>query len=170
MCIRAGVGHYAWLTASQMIDGLALGETTPGPLIMVVAFVGFVGGWTKAVLGPEFLALAGIAGAAIATLFTFLPSFMFIFLGGPSVEATRHDAKFTAPLTGISAAVVGVVINLACFFAYHVLWPQGLSGKFDYWSALIGLAAFIALFRFKAGIVQVIAICAAGGLIHSFIP
>lgn len=167
---QGGVGHYAWLTASQMIDGLALGETTPGPLIMVVAFVGFVGGWTKAVLGPEFLALAGIAGAAIATLFTFLPSFMFIFLGGPSVEATRHDAKFTAPLTGISAAVVGVVINLACFFAYHVLWPQGLSGKFDYWSALIGLAAFIALFRFKAGIVQVIAICAAGGLIHSFIP
>ena len=136
---------------------------------MIVAFVGFVGGWTKAVLGAELLPLAGIVGAVIATFFTFLPSFMFIFLGGPSVEATRHDAKFTAPLTGISAAVVGVVINLACFFAYHVLWPQGWGGTFDYWSALIGVTAFIALFRFKIGIVKVIAGCAAGGLIVSVI-
>jgi len=126
---QGGVEQYTWLSGTQMIDGLALGETTPGPLIMIVAFVGFMGGWTKEIFGPEMLPLAGIAGAAVATLFTFLPSFLFILLGGPSVEATRHDAKFTAPLTGITAAVVGVIINLAVFFAYHVLWPQGFEGR-----------------------------------------
>ncbi len=161
---QGGVEQYAWLTAPQMIDGLALGETTPGPLIMVVSFVGFVGAWTKEVFGPEQLALAGAVGAGIATLFTFLPSFLFILLGGPSVEATRHDVKFTAPLTGITAAVVGVILNLAVFFAYHVLWPQGLEGGFDWFSALIGALAFIALFRFKLGIVALIGLCAALGL------
>ena len=112
---QGGVEHYTWLNATQMIDGLALGETTPGPLIMIVAFVGFVGGWTKAVFGPDLLSLAGVAGAVIATLFTFLPSFLFILLGGPMVEATRNDVKFTAPLTGITAAVVGVIASLALF-------------------------------------------------------
>ncbi|MCL7419918.1 MAG: chromate efflux transporter [Methylobacter sp.] len=165
---QGGVEQHAWLTGTQMIDGLALGETTPGPLIMIVAFVGFVGGWSKEIFGPELQPLAGMAGAAVATLFTFLPSFLFIFLGGPSVEATRHDVKFTAPLMGITAAVVGVIVNLACFFAYHVLWPQGLDGTFDWLSALIGISAFIALFRFKAGIVPVIAACAGIGLIYSF--
>ncbi|MBS0484704.1 MAG: chromate efflux transporter, partial [Proteobacteria bacterium] len=100
---QGGVEHYAWLNPTQMIDGLALGETTPGPLIMIVAFVGFVGGWTKALFGSDLLVLAGICGASVATLFTFLPSFVFILLGGPAVEATRHDLKFTAPLTGITA-------------------------------------------------------------------
>lgn len=166
---QGGVEQYAWLAGTQMIDGLALGETTPGPLIMVVAFVGFVGGWTKEIFGPELLPLAGMAGAAVATLFTFLPSFLFIFLGGPSVEATRHDMKFTAPLTGITAAVVGVIVNLACFFAYHVLWPQGLDGAFDWLSCLIGAGAFIALFRFKVGIVSVIAACAGVGLVYSMV-
>jgi chromate transporter len=164
---QGGVEHYGWLSGAQMIDGLALGETTPGPLIMVVAFVGFVGGWTRELFGPEMLPLAGAAGAGIATLFTFLPSFLFILLGGPAVEATRGDLKFTAPLTGITAAVVGVVINLAVFFAYHVLWPQGFDGNFEWFSALIGIAAFIALFRYKAGIVTVIAACAIAGLVYS---
>jgi chromate transporter len=164
---QGGVEHYGWLTGTQMIDGLALGETTPGPLIMVVAFVGFVGGWTRELFGPEMLPLAGAAGAAIATLFTFLPSFLFILLGGPAVEATRGDLKFTAPLTGITAAVVGVVINLAVFFAYHVLWPQGFEGNFEWYSALIGIAAFTALFRYRAGIVTVIAACAIAGLVYS---
>jgi len=131
--------------------------------------VGFVGGWTKELFGPELLPLAGAAGAAVATLFTFLPSFLFILLGGPSVEATRHDVKFTAPLTGITAAVVGVVLNLAVFFAYHVLWPQGFEGEFEWLSALIGLAAFIALFRYKVGIVPVIAACASAGLGYSLL-
>ncbi len=166
---QGGVEQYQWLTGGQMIDGLALGETTPGPLIMVVAFVGFVGGWTKEIFGPDSLLLAGAAGASIATLFTFLPSFLFILLGGPVVEATRDDVKFTAPLTGVTAAVVGVILNLATFFAYHVLWPQGFDGHFEWFSAFIGAAAFIALFRYKAGIVSVIAACAAVGLGYSLV-
>lgn len=166
---QGGVEHYTWLNATQMIDGLALGETTPGPLIMIVAFVGFVGGWTKAVFGPDLLSLAGVAGAVIATLFTFLPSFLFILLGGPMVEATRNDVKFTAPLTGITAAVVGVIVNLAVFFAYHVFWPDGFDGIFEWFSALIGTAAFIALFHYKAGIVPVISVCALAGLGYSLL-
>jgi chromate transporter len=148
--VQAAVEQYHWLTAPQMIDGLALGETTPGPLIMVVAFVGFIG--------------AGVAGALVATFFTFLPSFIFIFMGAPFIETTHGDLRFTAPLTGITAAVVGVILNLAVFFAYHVLWPEGRSAPFDWASAVIGVAAFVALFRFKAGIIPVIAACAALGL------
>lgn len=166
---QGGVEQYEWLTATQMIDGLALGETTPGPLIMVVAFVGFVGGWTKELFGPDALLLAGAAGASIATLYTFLPSFLFILLGGPSVEATRGDIKFTAPLTGITAAVVGVILNLATFFAIHVLWPQGYENNFEWLSAIIGIAAFIALFKYKIGIVQVIAACAAIGYFYTLV-
>jgi chromate transporter len=172
---QGGVEHYAWLSGTQMIDGLALGETTPGPLIMVVAFVGFVGGWSKEIFGPEALLMAGFAGASVATLFTFLPSFLFILLGGPAIEATRHDVKFTAPLTGITAAVVGVVLNLAVFFAYHVLWPQGIDmdagfmATFEWFAALIGAAAFVALFRYKMGIVSVIGACAVVGLGYSLL-
>ena len=166
---QGGVEQYAWLSGTQMIDGLALGETTPGPLIMVVAFVGFVGGWTKEIFGPDMLPLAGAAGASVATLFTFLPSFLFILLGGPAVEATRGDVKFTAPLTGITAAVVGVVLNLAVFFAYHVLWPEGFDARFEWFSAVIGAAAFIALFKYKVGIVQVIGACALVGLSYSLL-
>ncbi|MCK5902950.1 MAG: chromate efflux transporter [Cocleimonas sp.] len=166
---QGGVEHYSWLTGTQMIDGLALGETTPGPLIMVVAFVGFVGGWTKEVFGPDMLLLAGIAGASVATLFTFLPSFLFILLGGPVVEATRGDLKFTAPLTAITAAVVGVILNLAVFFAYHVLWPQGFDAKFEGFAAIIGIIAFIALFRFKISIFAVIGLSGVLGLAYSLL-
>jgi len=171
---QGGVEHYGWLSGAQMIDGLALGETTPGPLIMVVAFVGFVGGWTKEIFGAENLIWGGIAGATIATIFTFLPSFIFILVGGPTVEATRHDVKFTAPLTGITAAVVGVVLNLAVFFAWHVLWPEAteatpFAGRFEWFSLLITIAAFIALWRYKVGIISVIAACAIAGLAYSFL-
>ncbi|MFF7056482.1 chromate efflux transporter [Achromobacter spanius] len=162
---QGAVDSYAWLTPIQMIDGLALGETTPGPLIMVVAFVGFVGGYAKALLGPDALFLAGALAATIVTWFTFLPSFLFILAGGPLVEATKEDLKFTAPLTAITAAVVGVILNLAVFFGYHVLWPEGLAGRFDLGSALIALAAAIALFRFKRGVIEVIAACAIVGLV-----
>lgn len=165
---QGGVEHYQWLTGPQMIDGLALGETTPGPLIMVVAFVGFVGGWTRELFGAESLALAGIAGAVVATFFTFLPSFLFILVGGPAVERTRHELAFTAPLTAITAAVVGVILNLAVFFALHVLWPQGRGGMFDLYAALVGVAAFVALWRFKVGIIPVIGACALAGLLHRF--
>ena len=158
---QGAVETWGWLTPAQMIDGLALGETTPGPLIMVVAFVGFVGGWTRELFGPEALALAGIAGAACATFFTFLPSFLFILAGGPLVESTHGQLRFTAPLTGITAAVVGVIVSLALFFARHVLWPQGRAGGFDPAAAAIAAAAVLALFRFRAGVITVIA---AGGL------
>jgi chromate transporter len=161
---QAAVSDYGWLTAAQMIDGLALGETTPGPLIIIVAFVGFVGGWTKAALGAQALAASGIAGACVATWYTFLPSFVFIFAGAPLVEATHGDLKFTAPLTAITAAVVGVIVNLALFFGYHVLWPEGLAGPFAWPAALIGLAAAVALLRYQAGVIPVIVGCALAGL------
>lgn len=166
---QGGVEQYGWLTAPQMIDGLALGETTPGPLIMVVAFVGFVGGWTAELFGPDRQALAGAAGAAVATWFTFLPSFLFILVGGPLVEATRHEIRLTAPLTGITAAVVGVVVNLAVFFAWHVLWPDGFEGGFEWPALLIGLLAALALFRLKAGIVTVILACGAAGYLYGLL-
>ena len=161
---QGAVEHYGWLTAPQMIDGLALGETTPGPLIMVVAFVGFVGGWTKALFGPEALFAAGAAAAAVVTFFTFLPSFVFILLGGPLVETTHGALKFTAPLTAITAAVVGVIVNLAVFFAYHVLWPAGFGGRFEWAAAALGIGAAVALFRLRAGVVPVIGACGAVGL------
>ncbi|MEF8749362.1 MAG: chromate efflux transporter [Candidatus Accumulibacter propinquus] len=159
------VAHFGWLTPTQMIDGLALGETTPGPLIMVVAFVGFVGGYGKAFFGPESLFLAGAMAASLVTWFTFLPSFVFILAGGPLVESTHNDLKFTAPLTAITAAVVGVIFNLALFFGYHVLWPAGLNGTFDWVSALIALAAGVALFRYRLNVIPVIAACAVAGLL-----
>jgi chromate transporter len=162
---QGAVGHYGWLTPTQMIDGLALGETTPGPLIMVVSFVGFIGGYVHAVFGADNLFLAGVVAATLVTWFTFLPSFIFIFAGGPLVEATHGDLKFTAPLTAITAAVVGVILNLAVFFAYHVLWPNGFSGTFDWPSALIALAAAVALFRYKRGVIEVIAGSAVLGLV-----
>ncbi|HSW21982.1 MAG TPA: chromate efflux transporter, partial [Burkholderiaceae bacterium] len=125
---QGAVEHHHWLSAPQMIDGLALGETTPGPLIMVVAFVGFVGGWLRQVLGPDALVAGGALAATVVTFFTFLPSFVFILAGGPLVEATHGRLGFTAPLSAITASVVGVIVNLALFFAYHVLWPQGFGG------------------------------------------
>jgi chromate transporter len=161
---QGAVDHYQWLTAPQMIDGLALGETTPGPLIMVVAFVGFVGGWTTAIFGTESLFLAGAAAATVVTFFTFLPSFFFIFLGAPFIESTHGNLKFTAPLTGITAAVVGVIVNLAVFFAWHVLWPEGAGGRFEWASAVIGLAAAVALFRFKVGVIPVVLSSGIAGL------
>jgi len=167
---QGAVGHYGWLTPTQMIDGLALGETTPGPLIMVVAFVGFVGGYVKALFGPDSLFLAGAVAACLVTWFTFLPSFLFILIGGPLVESTHDDLKFTAPLTAITAAVVGVILNLALFFAYHVLWPNGLAGAIDGWSALIATGAAIALFRYRQGVIRVIVGSAVVGLLVKSLP
>jgi len=171
---QGGVDHYQWLTGTQMIDGLALGETTPGPLIMVVSFVGFVGAWTKQIFGPDLLGLAGFAGASVATFFTFLPSFVFILAGAPLVEATHGDLKFTAPLTGITAAVVGVILNLALFFGWHVLWPQAtqatpFAGTFEWFYALISVAAFLALWKYKQDIMKVIGACAAIGLVYTYL-
>lgn len=162
---QGAVEHYQWLTPSQMIDGLALGETTPGPLIMVVTFVGFVGGWGQALFGADQLFMAGAVAATVVTWFTFLPSFLFILAGGPLVESTHGDLKFTAPLTGITAAVVGVILNLAVFFAWHVFWPHGFAGQFDGVAALIGACALLALLRYKVGVIPVIGVCGALGLL-----
>lgn len=158
---QGGVDQYQWLTATQMMDGLALGETTPGPLIMVVAFVGFVGASVKEVFGPDTMLLSGFIGASVATFFTFLPSFLFIFLGGPGIEATRGNLKFSAPLSAVTAAVVGVIVNLAVFFALATLYQNN---KIDWIALVITLVAFIALFRFKVGIIAVIVVSAAIGL------
>jgi chromate transporter len=170
---QGGVEHYTWLTGTQMIDGLALGETTPGPLIMVVSYVGFVGAWTKQVFGPEMLPWAGAMGAIIAALFTFLPSFMFILVGGPAIEATRNQVKFTGPLTAITAAVVGVIVNLAVFFAIHVIWPQSDSlqalGAFEWAALVIGITALMALFKYKIGVMTVILCSAILGLSYQFL-
>ena len=167
---QGAVEHFAWLSAAQMIDSLALGETTPGPLIMVVAFVGFVGAWNHAPFGPDALFAAGALAAVLVTWFTFLPSFLFILGGGPLVESTHGDLKFTAPLTAITAAVVGVIVNLAVFFAWHVLWPAGQTGSFDFVAAAIALGATLALFRFRMNVIHVIAACALLGLTLRFLP
>ncbi|WP_311881448.1 MULTISPECIES: chromate efflux transporter [unclassified Pseudomonas] len=161
---QGAVGHYGWLTPTQMIDGLALGETTPGPLIMVVAFVGFVGAYVQPAFGPEHAVAAGALAATLVTWFTFLPSFLFILAGGPLVESTHNELKFTAPLTAITAAVVGVIVNLACFFAYHVLWPNGFAGALDVFSLMLAVAAALALFVFKRGVISVLIVCALAGL------
>jgi chromate transporter len=168
---QGAVEHFAWLTGPQMMDGLALGEATPGPLIMIVTWVGYMGGVAKSVLGDPIA--AGLAGAAVATFFTFLPSFWFIIAGGPMIEATRGELKFTAPLTAITAAVVGVILNLAAFFAWHTFWPQGtkampFAGPFEIFPVFIALAAFIALWRYQVDIMKVIGVCALLGLGYSF--
>ena len=163
---QGAVEHYQWLTPQQMIDGLALGETTPGPLIMIVAFVGFLGGWGGFTLAGSQL-LGAIAAACVATFFTFLPSFIFILVGAPFIESTRDNIRMTAPLTAISAAVVGVIVSLALFFAEHIFHLRAPPGSWD-WSAIVLTAlACIALFRFKIGPIPVIAACAMAGLVVS---
>jgi chromate transporter len=152
--VQGAVHEHQWLTAAQMIDGLALGETTPGPLIMVVTFVGFVGGYAQALFGADRAWLAGVAAACVVTWFTFLPSFIFVLAGGPLVESARDDVTYVAPLAAITAAVVGVILHLAVFFGGHVFWPAALA---------IALAAAVALFRFKRHVIEVIVACALLG-------
>jgi chromate transporter len=166
---QAAVEHFHWLTPAQMIDGLALGETTPGPLIMVVVFVGFVAGWSGQVLGPEHLFLSGAIAAGVVTYFTFLPSFLFILVGAPLIESTHGNLKFTAPLKAVTAAVVGVILNLAVFFGYHTLWPEGLQGGLDIVAIALMGAALIALFRFKVGVILVIFMSGLIGLLSRFV-
>jgi chromate transporter len=168
---QGAVEHFTWLTGAQMMDGLALGETTPGPLIMVVTWVGYMGGVAKQVYADPIA--AGVAGAAVATFFTFLPSFWFILAGGPVIESTRGELKFTAPLTGITAAVVGVILNLAVFFAWHAFWPQAseaapFSGNFEWLPVAVAIAAFVALWKYKADIMKVIGACALLGLAYTY--
>jgi chromate transporter len=166
---QGGVETYQWVTPTQMIDGLALGETTPGPLIMIVAFVGFIGGWAKMIFGANSLFIAGVAGASVATFFTFLPSFVFILAGGPLVESTRDNIRLTAPLTAISAAVVGVIVSLAVFFAEHVFNITMPLAQWDWIAIAITLGACIALFKFKINTIVLIFSCAIVGLVVSLL-
>ncbi len=164
---QGAVTQFGWLTVPQMIDGLALGESTPGPLIMIVAFVGFVGSWNLQALGPDQLFLAGALGATVVTFYSFLPSFLFVLAGGPFLEHTRDDLRLTAPLAGISAAVVGVVLQLALFLAVHVFWPDGIGARPSWLVVAIALAAAVALFRLKWGIIPVIGVGALVGVVRA---
>lgn len=158
---QQAVENHSWLTHSQMMSGLALAETTPGPLIMVLQFVGFVGGWQHpGALSP----LAGATlGAGITTWVTFLPCFLFIFLGAPHIEKLGAQPRLSAALTAITAAVVGVILNLGVKFAAHALWP--MNGGFDLFIAIVSVASFMIMQRFKIGIMSVIGICALLGLL-----
>ncbi|MFO1483164.1 MAG: chromate efflux transporter [Verrucomicrobiaceae bacterium] len=158
---QQAVENHAWLSHPQMMSGLALAETTPGPLIMVLQFVGFVGGWQHpGALTP----LAGATlGAMITTWVTFLPCFLFVFLGAPHIEKLGEQPKLSAALTAITAAVVGVILNLGVKFATHALWTA--DGGFDLFVGVLTVLAFVAMQRFKTGLMTVIAACAGLGLV-----
>lgn len=167
---QGAVEHYHWLTAVQMIDGLALGETTPGPLIMVVAFVGFVGGWTQQLFGVESLLLSGIVAAITVTFVTFLPSFLFIFIGAPFIESTQGNLRLTAPLTAITAAVVGVILSLVLFFAQHVFLPSAQSiAQVDWLALTLAVLAFVGLIKFKVSVLKLILVFAMFGYLVTLI-
>ena len=160
--------HYGWLKPGQMMDGLGLAETTPGPLIMVLQFVGFMGAWQHpAGLSPL---VAARSGALITTWATFTPCFLWIFLGGPYIEQLRGNAKLTSALSAITAAIVGVVLNLAVWFALHVFFPA--TGTMDWFAILLCIAAVVAMMRYKVDIIPVVIGAGILGLLykslHSF--
>ena len=157
---QAAVNNYGWLSQAQAVDGLALAETTPGPLIMVLQFVGFMAAWNH----PQELspAISGVIGALVTTYTTFLPSFLFIFLGAPYIESLRGARHLTGALSGITAAVAGVALNLALVFGAAVIWPRGLASGTDWFALALSLAAFLALYRFKSDVLWVVI---GGGLI-----
>ncbi len=162
------IEHYHWISPQQMIDALALGETTPGPLIMVITFIGFVSGWVNNFMPNLNPIYSALLTTTVATFFTFLPSFIMIFVGAPLIESTRKNIKFAAPLTAITSAVVGVILNLALFFAYHVFWNEQASA-ISYVSILITVISLIALIRFKTNILYVIfGSCIAGIVLSTF--
>jgi chromate transporter len=173
---QAAVGTYGWLAPGEMLDGLALAETTPGPLILVLTFVGFLAGFREAV-GVSPLA-GGLIGAALTTWVTFVPCFLWIFLGAPHVERLRMHAGLSGALTVITAAVVGVIGNLALWFALRVLFTETrtvsagpiaaelpVPGSFDPTAAGLSALAILLLFRTRAGVLGTLAACAAAGLL-----
>jgi chromate transporter len=154
---QRAVDFFGWLKPGQMMDGLGLAETTPGPLIMVVQFVGFMGGWNQPGNLPPLL--AATLGALITTWVTFTPCFLWVFLGGPHIEQLRGNKRIAMTLSAVTAAVVGVILNLAIWFALHVMFPkEGI----DWFAIALGLAALIAMIRWKLGVIPVVV---AGGLI-----
>jgi chromate transporter len=158
---QMAVEHYGWLGQRQMMTGLGLAETTPGPLIMVLQFVGFVAAWQHP--GDLHPLTAATLGALITTWVTFLPCFLFVFLGAPHVEGLRERPAIASALTAITAAVVGVILNLAIWFAWHALRPE--TGGFDGFVAIVAVAAWLAMERFKIGVIPTLGVCAALGLV-----
>jgi chromate transporter len=157
---QAAAGSYGWISHTQAIDGLALAETTPGPLIMVLQFIGFMAGWNNP--GMMGQTASAVTGALVTTYTTFLPCFIFIFLGAPYIEVLRGNKNLNSALSGVTAAVVGVILNLALVFGLAVIWPRGLQGETNWFAAVMSLAAFIALYRLKVDVLWVVL---AGGLI-----
>ena len=160
---EVAVGQYGWLTADQMVQGLGLAESTPGPLIMVTQYVGFIGAWNDP--GPFAPLLYGTLGALITTYVTFLPCFMFIFLLAPYIELLSNNAKLRAVLVGVTAAVVGVIANLAVFFATQVLFPDGVSlRELDLFALVVAVVSFAVLQRFKVPIYVMVPVGAVVGM------
>jgi len=159
---------YNWLTPPQAVDGLALAETTPGPLIMVLQFVGFMAGWNNPVDGMSPTTSA-IVGGLVTTYVTFLPSFLFIFLGAPYIEYLRGNKLLTGALSGITSAVVGVILNLALVFGLAVIAPNGLNGGVNWFLAVLSVLAFITLYRFKIDVLWVVLAGGVVGLIRTFL-
>ena len=155
--------QYGWLKPGQMMDGLGLAETTPGPLIMVLQFVGFMGGWNHPAGLPPIV--AATAGALLTTWTTFVPCFLWIFLGAPYIERLRGNRRFSAALATITAAVVGVILNLAVWFGMHALFP---GGAVDWFAVVIALVAFAGMIRWRWDIIPVVLGAGALGLIHEF--
>jgi chromate transporter len=158
---QAGVEQYSWLTRPQMMDGLGLAETTPGPLIMVVQFVGFMAGWNDP--GNLSLFFRAVLGSLTATYFTFLPCFMFIFLGAPYIEKFRNNQKISSALSGITAAVVGVVLNLAVWFGMDLIFPE--TGRVNGFAIVLGILSFTAMQWLKIGMIWVIAVSGIAGVL-----
>jgi chromate transporter len=164
---QAAAGSFGWMTKVQAVDGLALAETTPGPLIMVLQFVGFMAAWNN----PQGMGqtASAVTGALITTYVTFLPCFLFIFLGAPYIEKLRGNKNLTGALTGVTAAVVGVVLNLALVFGAAVIWPHGLAGGADWFAAALSAAAFVALYKFKADVLWVVLTGGLVGLVRTIL-
>ena len=158
---QQAVETHHWLSAAQMLDGLGLAETTPGPLIMVLQFVGFLGGWNQPGALPPLL--AATLGAFITTWTTFVPCFLWIFLGAPHIEQLRGNERLTAALAAVTAAVVGVILNLAVWFGLHVLFPE--AGEIDWFAAAVAVLAFVGMLRWKWNVIPVIFGAATIGLI-----
>jgi len=162
---QQAVEHYHWLQAPQMLDGLGLAETTPGPLIMVVQFVGFLGGWNQP--GSLTPILAAGLGALITTWTTFTPCFLWIFLGAPHIEQLRGNEKLTAALSTVTAAVVGVILNLAVWFGAHVLFPE--AGKGDLFAVGVAVAAFVVMLKWKLDVIPVVIGAGVLGLLYKLL-
>jgi chromate transporter len=157
---QQALSHYGWLRPGQMMDGLGLAETTPGPLIMVVQFVGFMGGWNHPGQFPPVI--AATAGALLTTWVTFVPCFLWIFVGAPSIERLRGNPRLTSALSSITAAVVGVILNLAVWFGMHALLPGGAP---DWFAIVLSLVAFTGMLLWSWDIVPVVLGAGMTGLI-----